>query len=171
MSVCDLIQGSEIGCRDNAGGVTEVYIANFDNVQSVSTTSGVASAITMINSSAKFFTFQLEKENAQYDNPIVSSIENGTTFSESTLVFTIKKMSASQKNSLKNLSRARLMVIVKDSNNQLWVMGETRGVDALDIQNSTGKAFADLNGATVTITGKEPDPDPEFTGNLADITD
>ena len=109
--------------------------------------------------STKFFTFQVNKEDAQYDSKTTSSVETGTTFYESTLVFTMKKMSASQKNSLSNLAKARLMVIVKDANGTLFLLGETRGVDALEIANSTGKAMGDLNGATVTITGKEPDFD------------
>lgn len=167
---CELYQGEEIECRDGSGGVMEVYIANFNNVQSVTVTSGQATGITMAGTT-KFFTFQLEKENALYDNNGTSSIENGTTFYESTLNFTIKKMSASQKNSLDILLKARLMVIVKDSNGTYWVMGRTRGVDALEILNTSGKAFGDLAGATVTLTGKEPAFDPEFTGAIAGITD
>jgi hypothetical protein len=169
---CELFQGNEIGCRDNVGGVKEVYIANLDNVSlPVSVTSGVAATIAMISAADKFYTFQLEKEDTQYDNNMTSSIETGTTFYESTLVFTMKKMSASQKNSIDVLARARLMVIVLDANDQYWVMGTTRGADALTITNGTGKAMGDLNGATVTITGKEPLFDPEYTGTIGDITD
>jgi hypothetical protein len=167
---CELVQGAEIGCRDNVGGVEVIYIANFDNVQSITSTSGVISDITMVGTT-KFYTFQLNKEDAQYDSKTTSSIETGTTFYESTTVFTMKKMSASQKNSLSNLAKARLMAIVKDANGTLWVLGETRGVDALEITNGSGKAMGDLNGATVTLTGKEPDFDKAFTGTLATIID
>ena len=169
---CDLVQGNEIGCRDAVGGIKEIYIANFDKVTTpITVTSGVVSTIAMINASAKFYTFQVSKESAQYDNNGTSSLENGTTFYESTLSFTMKKMSASQKNSINNLLRARLMVIVKDGSDQYWVMGTTLGADALEITNTTGKAFGDLNGGTVTITGKEPTFDPEYTGTIGDITD
>lgn len=167
---CDLVQGSEIGCRDNVGGVEVVYLANFENVESITATSGVITDITMVGTE-KFYTFQVNKEDAQYDSTTTSSIETGTTFYESTLVFTMKKMSASQKNSLSNIAKARLMAIVKDANGTLWVLGETRGVDALEITNGTGKAMGDLNGATVTITGKEPNFDQAFTGTLATIID
>ena len=40
---CELVQGAEIGCRDNVGGVQVIYIANFDNVQNVTSTSGIIS--------------------------------------------------------------------------------------------------------------------------------
>ena len=164
---CDLVQGNEILCRDAVGGVQEVYIAPFDDVPqaNITSASGVISAMTC-SSGNKFYTFQLEKENAQYDNNAVGSLENGTNFWESTLVFTMKKMSASMKNSVRVLSQSRLMVIVKDANGVYWVMGQTRGVDALEAQLTTGKAMGDMSGATITFTGKEPAFDNELTGSL-----
>lgn len=165
---CNITQGYEIACRDIAGGVQEVYIAEFDNVASYTVSSGVCTAISMY-STKKFFTYQLEKENATYNNDIVGSVENGTTFYQSTLTFTMKKMSASNKNALKVLAQARLVIIVKDNAGDLHVMGLTRGADALDIKMTTGKAMGDMNGTTLTITGKEPDFDPTFTGTLATL--
>lgn len=166
---CNIVQGYEIACRDSVGGIKEIYIAEFANVQSYTASSGVITAITMVPGK-KFYTFQLEKENATYTNDSVGSLENGTTFYNSSVVFTMKKMSASMKNSIKVLSQARLMVIVKDANDIYHVMGLTRGADALDIKMTSGKAMGDMNGATVTITGKEPDFDNTYTGSISSIT-
>lgn len=162
---CSIVQGYEIACRDAVGGVREVYISEFSNVQSYTESSGVVTAITMV-SGTKFYTYQLEKENAQYDNNGTSSLENGTKFFDSTLTFTMKKMSASMQNAIKVLMQARLVVIVKDNNDTLWVMGLTRGADCLQVATSSGKAFGDMSGSTVTITAKEPNPDSTYTGNI-----
>jgi len=167
---CSLVQGQEVECRDNLGGVQEIYIANFENIQAITESSGVITDITMVGSS-KFYTFQLRQEDAEYTNPSTSSRETGSTFYDSTVVFSMKKMSASQKNSISNIVKARLMVIVKDNNGTFFVVGETRGADALETTNSSGKAFGDLNGAIITISGKEPDFDKTFTGSIAEITD
>lgn len=166
---CNLVQGNEVQCRDSVGGIKEVYIANFSNVLSATATSGQVSAITMAGST-KFYTFQLRQEDGSYTNPAISSRENGTTYYDSTVTFTIKKMSASQKNSLHNLAKSRLMVIVKDNNDVFWIVGRVRGCDALDIQNGTGQALGDLNGATITISGREAEPDAEFTGTISSVT-
>lgn len=166
---CEIVQGSEINCRDSVGGVKEVYIANFSNVQSTTTSSGVCTNITMAGST-KFYTFQLEKENATYTNNAVTSVENGSLYYESTLTFTMKKMSASQKNSVKILAQSRLMIIVLDNNGTYWLMGETRGVDLTESTMASGQAFGDLSGSTVTFTGKEVDFDPSYTGSIATIT-
>ena len=162
---CNIVQGSEIQCRDAVGGVIEAYIAKYEDLLSVTSSSGVITAITM-NVGKKFYTFQLEKENAQYDNNATTSVENGTTFWESTLVFTMKKMSASQKNSVKTLVQSRLVVIVKDANGIYWLMGETRGADVTTLTMTSGKAMGDLSGSTVTVTGKEPDFDKQVTSSL-----
>ena len=167
---CELVQGNEVLCRDSVGGIKEVYIANFSNVTSTTTTSGVCTDISMA-SSDKFYTFQLEKENATYTNNPITSVENGTLFYESTLTFTMKKMSASQKNSVKVLAQSRLMIIVLDNNGVYWLMGETRGVDLTESSMASGQAFGDLNGSTMTFTSKEVAFDPSFTGSISAITD
>lgn len=164
---CDLVQGYEILCRDAIGGIQEVYIAPFEDIPQANITaaSGVITAMTC-SSGNKFYTFQLEKENAQYDNNAIVSVENGTTFYDSILTFTMKKMSASMKNSIKVLAQNRLMIIVKDNNGTYWVMGQTRGVDATELTMTSGKAMGDLSGATVTFTGKEVAFDNQLTGSL-----
>ena len=166
---CNLIQGNEINCRDSVGGVEAIYIANFSNVQSYTASSGVVSAITMVPGT-RFYTFQLEKENATYENKMNGSLENGTTFFDSTLTFTMKKLSASMKNSIKTLGQSRLVVIVKDNNGVYFVMGLTKGADCLESTMTSGKAYGDMNGATMTITGKEPDFDNTYTGSISTIT-
>jgi hypothetical protein len=164
---CNIVQGNEVLCRDAIGGVQEVYITEFTNVPqaNITATSGVITAMTC-TSGKKFFTFQLEKENAQYDNNYIPSVENGTLYYESALTFTMKKMSASMKNSIKMLAQNRLMIIVKDNNGVYYLMGRERGVDATDIKLTSGKAFGDMSGATMTFTGKEPDFDNQVTSSL-----
>lgn len=164
---CVIVQGNEILCRDSVGGIQEVYITEFANVPQANITaaSGVITAMTC-TSGKKFFTFQLEKENGMYDNNDIPSVENGSNFWESLLVFTMKKMSASMKNSIRVLAENRLMIIVKDANGIYWLMGQTRGVDITSATMTSGKAFGDLNGATMTFAGKEPSFDNQVTASL-----
>lgn len=163
---CTIYQGREIDCRDSNGGVQEIYIAEFANVQSITETSGVITAITMVPTK-KFYTFQVEKENASLTDAEQGSVENGTLFYEQTLNFTIKKGSSSQRNAMNVLAKARLMVIVKDNNGTYWLMGKTRAADKVgDNSFTTGKAFGDMNGYNVTLTAKEPNPVVELTAAL-----
>lgn len=158
--MCTIINGREIDCRDSVGGIAEVYITEYRNVPqaNITASSGTITAMSC-SSGKKFFTFQLEKENAQFTETEQNSVENGTLFYESTLNFTIKKMSAANRNALNILAKNRLMVIVKDNNGLIYLMGQVNGADKVGENSATsGKAFGDMNGYTLTFTAKEPNP-------------
>ena len=74
---CNIVQGREIDCRDSVGGVLEVYLTEFTNVPqgNITSSSGVITAATC-SSGKRFFTYQLEKENATYTSKEMVSVEN-----------------------------------------------------------------------------------------------
>jgi hypothetical protein len=157
MATCLIVQGNELDCRDSNGGVSEIYLTEYVNVPqgNITASSGVITAATC-SSGKRFFTYQLEKENATFEPKLVSSVENGTTSCEQTLTFTIKKMTASHRNNLLTLAYNRLHIIVKDSNGIYHWMGVANGADMVSADGSTGKAIGDMNGYTLTFTAKEP---------------
>src|SRR5688572_7889236 len=118
---CPIVQGREILCRDSVGGVFEFTATEFVNVPQANNTasSGVITAASC-SSGKRFFTYQCEKENAQFDSKIIVSVENGTRYCESTLTVSFKKMSAALKNNLLTLAANRLHINVKDNNNTIW---------------------------------------------------
>lgn len=157
---CTIINGREIDCRDSVGGIAEVYLTEWQNVPqaNIVASSGVITAMSCL-SGKRFFTFQLEKENATFTETENNSVENGTLFYESVLTFTIKKMSAANRNALNILAKNRLMVIIKDNNGFIQLMGQVNGADKIGDNNaSTGKAFGDMNGYVLSFTAKEPNP-------------
>lgn len=154
---CPIVQGREIECRDSVGGVVEVIFTEFTNVpqSNITASSGVITAATC-SAGKRFFTLHLEKENAQFDTNIIVSVEGGTTYVESTLTLSLKKMTAAQKNMLLTMAYNRLHVIPKDGNGNRWWMGRQNGVDLTSANGSTGKALGDMNGETLTFVSKEP---------------
>lgn len=154
---CIIIEGRQIDCRDSVGGVAELYAAEFENVQNIIDSSGSITTLTMV-SGKKFYTFQVEKGNAQFDEKVTSSMENGTLFYEQTLTFNMKKLSAAMRNDVHILAQKRTIWIVKDNNGLFRLAGQRGGMDIGDSTLSTGKAFGDLNGATLTFTGMEKEP-------------
>ena len=159
MACNSIIEGREIDCRDSVGGIAEIYITEFVNVSqaAIIASSGSITALTM-NGGKKFFTYQMEKQNCQFDEKVTVSQENGTVYAEQTLTFNIKKLSAAKRNDLMTLAQFRLLVIVKDNNGLFRLAGQTGGMDMTEGTGSTGKAFGDLNGATLTFVGMEKEP-------------
>jgi hypothetical protein len=70
----------------------------------------------------------------------------------------MKKLSAAMRNDVHILAQNRTIWIAKDNNGLFKVLGQTGGMDIGDSTLSTGKAFGDLNGATLTFVGMEKEP-------------
>lgn len=154
---CIIINGIEIDCADSVGGIAEIYLTEFTNVPqaNITASSGIITAISC-SSGKKFWTFQLEKENAQFIQTPQRSVENGTLFYDQSLTFTIKgKMTAARRNALHILMQNRLMIIIKDNNGNLQLIGQVYGADITAAEAGTGKAFGDMNGYSLTASGKE----------------
>lgn len=167
LSDCNLITGSQIDCRNSVGGIDTVYLTEFQNVPQANITvaSGVVTAMSC-SSGKKFWTYELEKENAEATETAQISVENGTVFYEGSVVLMLKKMTAAQKNNVETLAKNRLMVIIKDKNGLYWLMGRTAGADVTGAEAKTGKAFGDMNGYTLTITSKEATRFESVTSSL-----
>lgn len=162
---CNLVTDEFIDCRSSLGGIKKIYVTEFQNITSVTSSSGTITAIGRV-SGKKFWVYELEKENAEISEVANVSVENGTVFYETTLSFTLKKMSAQKRNNLALLAQNRLAIIEEDNNGVHWLMGETRGADMTVGEAKSGKAFGDLNGYNLTFVAKEPSRMKEVTSGI-----
>jgi len=154
---CTIIEGITLDCRQGAGGIKTLYLTEFANVSSITSSSGQVSAITMA-SGKKFWTVEVELEDAQLNEDATVSVENGTTFYAQTLTFSVYKMTAKNRNIVRLLTQNRLMVIAQDADDVYHLLGETRAMHLTASASTTGKAMGDKNGYNITLTGKEPLP-------------
>ena len=169
MACTEILQGYEHDCLSSVGGVEELYVTEFVNVPqaNITATSGTISALST-NPSEKFYTLQVGKNNASVEQKIISSPENGTQYYEQTVTFNLKKMTAALRYTVKSLANNRLMIIYKDRNGVIWLLGQTTGMDAGEINGTSGQQFGDLNGYTLTFTGMEPDHASTLSQSLLD---
>jgi len=151
---CALTQGRAIDCRNNAGGIQEVLIANFGNITIDTVAAGVITAMTQ-SGGTSFYKYNLEKENGSLVETQTGSLENGTNFYDSVLDFNTKNLSSSESEELALLDQAQLFVIIKDMNDKYWTVGAYFGADKLSGTAVTGAAFGDHNGYTYSISAKE----------------
>jgi hypothetical protein len=154
---CLLSTGYTLGCRDSIGGIQDVWIGNFGgNATYTLNANDVVTAFT--GSTVSYFKFEQEMETGQFNQNGAYSVENGTVFFTQELLLTFHKNDATLRNQLLVLSQANMSVIVKDQRGEFWLMGYQNGVRATAGAMNTGKAFGDLNGFTITLTAKEPEP-------------
>lgn len=62
---CAITSGYSIDCRENIGGVSAVYIAEFGNISSIAEVSGLVTGITKA-AGKRFYKFEVPRATAKY---------------------------------------------------------------------------------------------------------
>ena len=173
MSTCDITSGFSLGCRDNVGGITNLYILS-GSIDTVSTVS--EGLIDAISGSGEFYKFELFRQTSDYSEAITSTPENGTVFYEQTVNAVFFKLQSSTHNQVKVLAQNPNLKVIVETNNgtvdgvgRYWLLGEDRGLQLLSGTGASGTAYGDLNGYNLTFTGQEPNPASEISGSLAGV--
>ena len=172
MSTCDITSGFTLGCRDNTGGIANLYILSGSITSVTDASEGLISGIT---GSGEFYKFELFRQTSDFTEAITSTPENGTVFYEQTLNAVFFKLQSATRNQVKVLAQNPNLKVIVETNNgtvdgvgRYWLLGEDRGMQLLSGTGATGTAFGDLNGYSLTFTGQEPNPASEISGSLTD---
>ena len=169
MSTCAITSGFTLGCRDNAGGLKNLYILS----GSVDAVTGAADGlITDLSGLGEFYKFELFRQTSDFTEAISSTPENGTVFYEQTVNATFFKLQSATRNQVRVLAKNPDLKIIVETNNgsvdgvgKFFYIGQENGAQLLSGQAQTGTAFGDLNGYTLTFTGQEPEPASELSGS------
>jgi hypothetical protein len=166
MSTCDIVSGFTLGCRDNTGGLKNIYILS----GSIVSTSGTEGLISVISGSGTFYKFELSRQTGDFTETINTSVENGTVFYEQTVNAPFHKLQSSTRNQVKTLARNPDILMIVETNNSeggtvFFLLGESRGLSLSGGQAQTGTAFGDLQGYTLTFVGQEPEPASALSGS------
>jgi len=175
MSTCDITSGFTLGCRDNVGGITNLYILSGSITTVTDVSDGLIGGIT---GSGEFFKYELFRQTSDFTEAITATPENGTVYYEQTANAVFFKLQSSTRNQIKVLAQnPNLKVIVQTNNGtvdgigQYWLLGQERGMQLLSGTGASGTAFGDLNGYNLTFTGQEPNPASEISGSLSILRD
>lgn len=146
--------GISLNCENNIGGLSKVYLTDFDNVSGITESGGTVSAITMAGST-KFYEFEFNRNSATYNEDLVKSVEAGSALFEQTLTLTIPRRDVAKRNTLKLLTQRDLAVIIKDSNGLYWYPGQVEGMYLSESTSTSGTAKADGSNYILTLKGFE----------------
>ena len=173
MSTCNLSSGFTLGCRDNVGGIKNVYILS----GSVTTVTAASGAISDIDGTGVFYKFELPRNVGDFTETPTPSLENGTVFYSQVTNIAMHKLQASIRNQVKVLTQNPDLKIVVETNNgvddnvgQFFYVGRYRGSTVTGGTGGTGTALGDANQYALTFEAQEPFPAEEITtsGNLTD---
>ena len=154
---CDIAKGRLEPCKDQVGGLDAIYIINWGDATGYTMDGTDTDMIASVAGTPTAYKFEL-KGNSSFETGIASSRENGTTVFTQTLNVTLKKQDVSTHKELKLLAWGRPQIIVKDNNNNFFLMGKEHGAEVTGGSIVTGAAMADLTGYTLTLEATERVP-------------
>lgn len=143
-------------CENNIGGLTKLYLTDFDNIVSYSQSGGTVSSIIMASASY-FYEFEFNRNSATFTEDLVKSVEAGSALFEQTVTVTIPRRDVAKRNTLALLTQRDLACIIKDSNGLYWYPGAVEGLYLSESTSTSGTAKADGSNYTLTLKGFEQD--------------
>lgn len=156
---CALTQDFNLDCREGVGGLKEIYIIETGNISSYTESSGTLTAITKAIGK-KFRKYQLELETSTFEEVLTGNRQNGTLFAAQTGTIVLNKQQVSVRNEIMIVGKNRLTVVAVDNNGTAKLYGRVAGVMLTTGNASTGTAWGDRSGYTLTLVGNETELAP-----------
>lgn len=165
---CLITIGRSEPCKDSLAGLKNVYFINQDlQLGSVIfyDPSGTPPFVNTdnvwyVNFVNSIYKYELKSNENVYDQEIVSSRENGTTFFRQTLTIKLKKQDIATHNAVKTLAYAKPRILVENNEGQFFLVGMYRGCDVTAGSINNGGALGDFNGYSLTFQAEELLPSP-----------
>ena len=154
---CLLTHGRAEVCKEFVGGIKSIYFINYGDLGAITygtVNTDASDKISTIAGTMSLFKYDLKGANS-FEQTFTSSRENGTTFVEQTLTFTIKGLDATTTKQIKLLAWGRPHVVIRTNAGNFFLAGLEHGMDVTTALVSNGTAMGDLNGFTLTLVGQE----------------
>lgn len=165
---CNFTTGISKGCRDNAGGIVEVYLGSYPSgytaVEWYTEATGTISSISGLT----MYKFVPNKNSSNWLQNIMSTVENGTIGYEQVITLVFAKNDVDKRNAIKIMGQANMVAIIRDKNEKYWLLGAQNGLELTGGNSASGTLLNDLNGWNITIGGQEPQPAYEVSASIID---
>tara|TARA_R110002124_G_scaffold255098_2_gene420728 strand:- start:89 stop:598 length:510 start_codon:yes stop_codon:yes gene_type:complete len=161
---CLVAEGRAWQCKEQTGGISAIYFANYDTLSGQAPVSGIIPALT---GTVQLYKYSLPEYTASLTETINASVENGTYFVEQVIEMTLHKLRADERAEIKLLAAGRPQIIVEDNNGNLLLLGYEKGCNMSAGSAQSGTAAGDLSGYQLTFTANEDNTAP-FVASLGD---
>jgi len=150
MACNQTISGLVSDCSTSKGGVSEVYLANYEDVVDVAVTDNKVTGITMA-SGKKFHRYYFRPGTSSMTSTLNIDNAAGVNFVQTLLTMLFSRMETTKRVEMSALSVNDLCAIVLDSNGVFWLLGEEEPVVANAADGQTGTAKTDANRYSITL--------------------
>ncbi len=161
---CELTKGRGLDCKSNVGGIKAVYFAQLEDLTLTNVESGTISDLEFVSGST-LYKYTLPRGTGSFNETLTGSVENGTVFYEPAVAVMLHALSAADQNEIKLLSQNRLVVFVQlnqkiatGGHDVILCVGGENGLQLTTGTASSGTAFGDMSGYSLTFSGAERFP-------------
>ena len=158
---CLITAGKLLGCRDQRGGIKNLYFANYEDYGYTI----AAQELTDLGDLDEVFKYEVKATTNALTETGTSSEDNGTFINAQSLAVTLPKLSADLQAQVQLICAGRPQVFVEDYNGNIMLIGATNGTMS-NCTKVSGGAGADLSGYTLTIAAEESNLSPFLTGGM-----
>ena len=152
-AICTAITGIAKGCDNNIGGIVSIYLADKEDVTSVTDDgAGNVTAITM-DGVAVFVAYNFRRNTGNFTEEASIDLVNGSTYYTQTINLMLHRREATKSQEIQLLAEGQrdLYAIVEDANGLFWVF-ENMQLSAVGEGSRTAKA--DGSKYSLTFTGE-----------------
>ena len=152
----EITLGRKLPFKNSIGGIQALYFMILGDATGFTmdaTNTDVIEAVTGTPSAMKY---EVKGAGTTFTQTPVSSIETGVTSFEQKLTVSLPKLTLEMHKELKLMCWNQLQVIIKDNNDNYFLMGKKFGVDVTGGSIVNGGAIADMSGYTIEMVGVEP---------------
>jgi len=158
---CLVSEGRAWQCKEQTGGISAIYFANYDTLSGQAPVAGIIPELT---GTVQLYKYSLPEYTASLTETINASVENGTYFVEQVIEMTLHKLRADERAEIKLLAAGRPQIIVEDNNGNLLLLGYEKGCNMSAGSAQSGTAAGDLSGYQLTFTANEDNTAPFVAG-------
>jgi len=151
---CKLTNGINLKDCDTPGGVSESYFINIEAVDTLTVTDFQVSELTL-KSNAKAYKIAFEPQTSNFASNAVGSQENSSAAYEQACEIKINKIDNNVLKQIDALTKGRHLVIIKKADGT-YEMYFHEGGAKFFANYTTGTAFEDPSGVTLTATHRQP---------------
>lgn len=150
MACNQVISGIVQDCATSKGGVSEVYLANYDDVSAITVADGQITGITMATGK-KFKRYYFRPGTSSMTSTLNLDAAAGVNFVLTQLTMLFSRMETTKRIEVSALAVNDLRALVKDSNGIWWLLGEEEPMIASAGDGQTGTARTDANRYSITL--------------------
>jgi hypothetical protein len=152
--MCSLTQGYTIGCKGGIGGIKEAYVIRHSDVDSVTVEDGV---VTQLVLSAPLWLYELQKNTCTFSDKVERQNTGAKVWNVS-INFILNTLRTEVRQEVQRLIKKNLLILVRDRNGVLWMLGRENGMKHTNGTSSPGQAATDRYGMELNFEGQEREP-------------